>query len=346
VNKHAVPRPPLPLIRLGLLLAVAALLLCACGIRTQPWGSVVVAPGQPILIGIATDVPAGSVANAVAPPDGLDALATGAGMIYGHLVQLRPVPVHCDAASLAAIVATDESIGRLAGVIGPSCSRGCVYAEGILYAARTTMIAPACTAAAVAQQGFPIVFRLAWNDDDQGVLAGRYLSGTLHLRRVTIVRGTSVFSRAQTAAFARSFKSGGGATTEIELSESGATDVSVLLSGLNQSSPDAIFLAVDRPDSAELFTQLAAALPRVPIVGTDVMLGGQQCAPDSAPAATATTPDSRGQPAGSACPVPWAAANSFVTAGLRRSDGSWESELPNPRALDLFRDQDADALQL
>jgi branched-chain amino acid transport system substrate-binding protein len=306
----------------------------------------VVAPGQPILIGVATDSALPSAANPSGVAADHQSLATEAGSIHGHPIRLQPFEVHCDASSPAGIVPAPEILTQFAGVIGPACSRACVYSEGLLYASRITMVAPACTAGAVVRQGFSTVFRLAWDDDDQGAAAARYLAADLGLHRAVIVRDTSIFSRALTAAFARSFKARGGSTTEMELPPTGPADTSSLALRVSPIGPDGIFVATDRNDAAQIYAALVQSFPRIPVVGTDVILAAVQCGPNGEAAAGARVQGSVDRPPASPCALFPDSANGFVTAGLGRSKNTWRSDAPNPSDPELFRDQEADAVQI
>src|SRR5207244_1810256 len=145
--------------------------------------------------------------------------------VAGHSIRLVPIPIHCRADRPAAIAPSMEPIAGVAGYIGPGCSSACVYAEGLLYSERGPRIAPGCTAAAVVQQGFPTVFRVAWNDDDQATSAADYSWSGLHARRAAVVRDTSVYARAMTSAFKARFRQHGGSVVEIELPVTGPVAV-------------------------------------------------------------------------------------------------------------------------
>jgi ABC-type branched-subunit amino acid transport system substrate-binding protein len=296
------------------MLMLAAALLMACLPLSRPWSEIVVAPGQPILLGFSVDADAetgSSVQPALAERD--------ATQVAGHRVQLVPITIHCQADRPAAVAPSRDSITGLAGYVGTSCSGACVYAEGLLYEERSTMIASGCTAAAVVQQGFPTVFRIAWNDDDQAKAAADYIRSGLHARRAAVVRDTSIYARAMTFAFNTQFRQHGGSVVEVELPATGSVDVARTAARVRDAGAGAVFLATSRPDSAGLFVELRSSLAPLPVIGADSVLDGSGGGP----------PDG------------------LVTAGLARRTGAWISEIDaGIGSPDLFENQSEDALGL
>lgn len=313
-----------------------AVLFVACGVTARPWGQIVVGSGQPILLGLAID---GASQPGFAPPDAdraLPASVAAAATIDGHPLQIVPVPVHCGAGAASDLAPSATALQGLAGLVGPPCSAACIYSEGLLYELRLTMIAPACTAAGVTQQGFPIAFRLAWRDDDEGVLAAKYASESLGARRAVVIRDTSVHARALTGSFSGTLKARGGSATELEVQATVRDDPEGLGRAVRAARPQLIFLSVDRPDAAGLYAALSAQFPELPLIGTDTVLapGGCTLMPGAGDPGAAMPP----------CTLAGSSAPRLVAVGLGRREGGWYSELDTSGEGSPFGNQLQDAV--
>jgi branched-chain amino acid transport system substrate-binding protein len=294
------------------------LILAACGAQPRAWGNIVVGPGGPVLLGIAA-----TTAPSPQAPRGLSDIAYGPSapaqgeMIAGHPLQFVPVGFDCQTEQPSAIVVDRSALRDIAGLIGPPCSSACVYVQSTLYELRTTMIAPACTAAAVVQQGYPIAFRLAWNDDDQAALAAGFSSEDLKATRVAVVRDTTVFGRSLANRFVGEFQGRGRSVVQIELPPAGDFDRQRLAQSVQDANPSAVVLFVDRQDASDVFSDLSTRFPRLPLIGADTALVGSTCA---------LVPGAR-PPNATICPLTTVAAPRLVTVGLAEHDKTWASEL-------------------
>jgi len=190
--------------------------------------------------------------------------------------------------------------------------------EGVLFDQRTTMIAPACSAAAVVQQGFPIVFRLAWNDDDQAAVAAQFAMGELGVSRVAVIRDTTDFGRSLTNRFVKGFQTGGRRVVQIEIPADGAVDMDTALRQARQANPGAVAMFVDRPDAPDLFRELSGSSLGLPLITADTVLTGS----------CAVVPVGQTlENAVSSCLSGPASARRFVAAGLAEANGIWGTEL-------------------
>ena len=177
------------------------------------------------------------------------------------------------------------------------------------------MIASGCTSAAVVQQGFRTVFRIAWNDNDQARIIANYARNNLHARRVAVVRDTSAYARSMTAQFASRFRDAGGAVTEVEIPVTGPVNATEAAGRIRASGASAVFFAVGRPDSQDVVAAIQPMVASLPSLASDTVLAGN------------------GGP-----------ADGVVAVGLARRDGHWNSELDGgPFSPDLFQAQAADA---
>jgi branched-chain amino acid transport system substrate-binding protein len=302
-------RPPI-LAQLAVLLSVC--LITACGSTERPWGNIIIGPGQPILVGLSVDADAaGSDQASLAAAAGV----AGQSPIDGHDVRVVPIEVHCGGSTPSGIAPDGADLAGLAGYIGGACSSACVYAEGMLYQDRTTMIASGCTSSAVVEQGFSTVFRIAWNDNDQGRIAADYARNSLKARRVAVVTDTSAYARSMTFAFVNRFRDLGGTATELEIPVTGPVKAADVASRIKASGASAVFFAIGRPDSQDVLTAVQPLVSPLPALASDTVLAGNNGLVDG-----------------------------IVATGLAERNGLWASELDSGAfSRGLFEAQAADA---
>jgi ABC-type branched-subunit amino acid transport system substrate-binding protein len=281
---------------------VTLILLCtafaACGSIETRWGDLVLSPGEPIRLGAAIDGDA-STPSALSPRSGN--LTSPA--VSGYRIETVGIPVHCQSSNPASIVEA-SALDGLAGFLGGGCSAGCVYAEPELFDRHTTMLAYGCTAGAVVDQGFSTVFRIAWDDNDQGVVAADYARSDLHAERVVSIHDTTVYGRALSEAFLNRFRGPGRTATEIEFPTGATVNLDSIGARVRAAHAQGAFLAIDREGAADVFAVLQQGLAPVPLIASDTVLGGH---------GSAASPE--GPPEG------------LIAVGLARLNGSWTSEM-------------------
>lgn len=290
-----------------------AFMSAACGVRPRSWGTIFIPPGRPITLGYAF-APSGS-SEVPVNWNAIEAAARAAGPIIGHSLQLKPLAVGCAAHDPAKATQSLANLSQFTGVIGPNCSAECVYAEGVLYKQRRTMITPACTAAAVVQQGFPNVFRLAWDDNDQAVLAAEFAYTKLHKRRAVLIGDGTVYALSMDTAFKGQFRSLGGSVVAQETT-GGSRVSSDLVKQVLASHAEVAFVAVTAPKAATLVSDFAQRLPSLLVMSGDTVLQQSVASCD------------KGSPQATAPNLP---ANVYAGVGLTQLGSSWTSELDRAR---------------
>jgi ABC-type branched-subunit amino acid transport system substrate-binding protein len=300
--------------RRWLTLAVASLALSAltaCNPSEQTWGDIVVPPNAPVVLGYSIDMDSGS-SSAETPSH----LLPPESNISGHPIELRPVPVHCAATQPAGMAPSADAISGLAGFIGAACSSSCVYAEGMLFQTKTTMIASGCTSDSVVHQGYSTVFRVAWTDADQAVVSAAYTRKDLGTKRVAVVYDSTAYGRSLMAEFEHEFRSEGGSISGVQIPNGGKVDAPAVAARAKSAGAQAVFFASGRSDSGAVFAELQPLVAPLPVVASDSVFGRTSAVPP----------------------------NGLIAVGLDRREGAWRSELQiganNP---ELFSAQSVDA---
>lgn len=248
----------------------AALLLACGGDGTQqatptavdaPPPSIVIARGQPLIIGISAPLsgdqaPLGSdIADAAEL-----AIASHGGTLLGHPLKIERMDDHCTDAEKAVDVARElVKKETLAGVVGPMCTVGAQAANKVYEAAHVVHVSPSVTRNDVSLQGERFFFRTAWRDDAQAAVQAGYAATTLKAGAVTLIDDGEPYGKTLADAFAREFEALGGRIVSRERVARGSVDFLPLARQVQSAAPEAVVFEGLNPEGALLVKALREA---------------------------------------------------------------------------------------
>jgi branched-chain amino acid transport system substrate-binding protein len=141
------------------------------------------------------------------------------------------------------------------GVLGPIATTHAIPAAEVLQNAGIIMITTASTNPATTQIG-EYIFRMAYTDDFQGVVAARYAYDDLEARRAAIFRQQDDdYSFGLAGFFNDEFQTLGGETAVVDF-VSGTVDFSAQIADIRGFDPEVIYFSGFCPEGAPLVTQL------------------------------------------------------------------------------------------
>ncbi|MCY3907137.1 MAG: branched-chain amino acid ABC transporter substrate-binding protein [Anaerolineaceae bacterium] len=258
----------------------SSLALCLSLLLTAPLaaedGVLVVAPGEPVALGVMT----------LSSAEGDDDVSK-LGLLLARAerptlsIAGRDVSVAvmdgdsgCDADQAAALAAEFVAQGRVAAIVGPNCSSACMAVAPLLDEAGYTSITPSCTLPALSEQGFSSFHRLV--SPDTGVMEGaaRYLYEEVGARRVAIVTSESnLFYQGMAGELDQRFSGMGGEIVLEALLPTGLEQESLdeLLRDIAAAGPDWLFCSCDMAHTlAVLAGREAAGLGDLPFLGNEL----------------------------------------------------------------------------
>jgi len=229
---------------LRFVLLVALLVLAITPVHAQEEGKVVIAPGEPIKLALATDL-----TNAI-PEFGLDIANSGkvavaevneAGGIKGFQVEIQVEDDRCtgdDATTVANRIASDPQV---VAVVGHICSGATVSASDVYEEARIPMMSPSATAAGVTERGLDVMNRVAFRDDVQGVVAANYLYKVLGVTKLAVLHDNDTYGLGLAEVVQNTFTELGGEVVAFQGINPDDQDFRPVLTSLVPLAPEAIY---------------------------------------------------------------------------------------------------------
>jgi len=253
-------------------LVPVALALSACGggdgtaptatvaADPTPTAEIVVAPGQPLVVGVSAALSGDQQAIGTDIADAVDlAIADRGGTLQGHPVTASREDDGCtDPEKAAGAAQRLVANPGLAGVIGPMCTTGAQAADPLYEAAHVVHVSPSVTRAEVSQEGEHYFFRTAWRDDLQADIQARYARGTLNARTAYLIDDGEPYGKALADAFADHFAAQGGTVAARDLVARGTVDFTAISKRVGTAAPDIVVFEGLNPEAALLIKQLRA----------------------------------------------------------------------------------------
>lgn len=229
---------------LRFVLLIVLLVAAITPVQAQDEGTVVIAPGDPIKLALATDL-----TNAI-PEFGLDISQAGqvavaevneAGGIKGFQVAIQVEDDRCtgdDATTVANRIASDPQV---VAVVGHICSGATVSASDVYEEARIPMMSPSATAAGVTERGLDVMNRVAFRDDVQGVVAANYMYKVLGVRTLAVLHDNDTYGLGLAEVVRDTFTELGGEVVAFQGINVDDQDFRPVLTGLVPMAPEAIY---------------------------------------------------------------------------------------------------------
>ena len=267
-------RKRLTVIAGGLLLGLAALVTAPLAAED---GILVVAPDEPVALGVMT---ARAADDSLADVNLLGVMLAQAERpnlsIAGReiAVELGDGDSGCNADQAAALATDFVAQGRVAAVIGPSCSSACMAVAPLLDEAGYTSITPSCTLPALSEQGFSSFHRLIGPDTAVMEAAAHYLHEQVGARRVAVLHSESnIFYQGLARELDARFSGLGGEIVLETLlpTELDETQLVEALAEIAAAEADWLYCACDPPHTlAVLAGREEAGLQDTPFLGNEL----------------------------------------------------------------------------
>lgn len=223
---------------------------------------VVVPAGEPIKIGLATDL------SNLIPQPGQD-IANGArvavlerneaGGIQGFQVDLDVQDDRCvgeDATNVANLFASDPQV---VAVVGHVCSGATSAAIDVYVQARIPSVSPSSTAAFLPEKGYDTFNRVAFSDAAQGTVDARYIYTVLGATTLAVVHDNTDYGKGLSEIVAAEFTALGGTVVnggELLVINPDEQDYRAVLTPLAAEPPAALFFGGYEQQAALLVSQM------------------------------------------------------------------------------------------
>ncbi len=264
---------------LSLIFFLLLITLCVAPTLAQETSSVVIiAPGEPILLGVSVGLSGEDTATL-----GIDALR-GIQVAQEEQPDLQfddtTFPLEMDtqdtACSTEGGAATAEYFtadARVVGVLGPVCTAACLAAAPIYDAAGYSLVSPGCTSSVIQQRGFASFNHTQPVNSGQAIAAAFFYYETLGIRRVAIIRENSDYALSLATTMSEAFAALGGEILPGAIITPGEEDYRPILAAVAAEEPDALYFVGYANEAARIIAQReAGGLGDIPLFGSSAWL--------------------------------------------------------------------------
>lgn len=221
---------------------------------------VIVAPGESIKLGLATDL------SNLIPDPGQD-IANGAtlavlrrntefGGIHGFQVELDVQDDRCDPTDATTVANRFASDPQVVGVVGHVCSGASIAASEVYVDARIPMVSSSATAVSFTANGYDIVNRVAFTDGAQGTVDARFLYEELGVTQLAVIHDNSDYGKGLADVVVEEFERIGGTVVAYEVISADEQDYRSVLTTVAAGEPEGIFFGGYQAQAALLVNQM------------------------------------------------------------------------------------------
>ena len=194
-----------------------------------------------------------------------------AGGINGEKLKLEVGDDACDPKQAVA-VANQLAKAGVKFVAGHFCSGSSIPASQVYAEEGILQISPASTNPKLTEQGLPNVFRVCGRDDQQGIIAGKYLADTYKGKNVVILHDKSAYGKGLADETQKALNAAGVKEVLYEAYTAGEKDYSALVSKLKQANVDAVYVGGYHTEAGLIARQMKDQGMSAPIISGDALV--------------------------------------------------------------------------
>ncbi len=177
-------------------------------------------------------------------------------------------------------LAADDEVVAVVGTLNSSVSQS---VQPVLNSAGILQVSPANTNdtltkgadfATNPERPFDNYFRVCTTDSIQGPFAARYVYNELKLTKVATVHDKKTYGQGLAAAFTDEFKKLGGTIVSAQTINPDDKDFGAVISKIKPSGPELLYYGGEYPQSGPLSQQMKAGGMNIPLMGGDGMYSG------------------------------------------------------------------------
>ena len=194
-----------------------------------------------------------------------------AGGVLGEKLKLEVGDDACDPKQAVA-VANHLAKAGVKLVAGHFCSGSSIPASQVYAEEGILQISPASTNPVLTEQGLPNVFRVCGRDDQQGIIAGKYLLDNFKGKNVAILHDKSAYGKGLADETQKALNAGGEKEKIYEAYTAGEKDYSALVSKLKQAAIDVVYVGGYHTEAGLLARQMKDQGLAAKIVSGDALV--------------------------------------------------------------------------
>lgn len=191
------------------------------------------------------------------------------GGINGKKIELIKADDACKPKQALAVAKRLIEDEKLTAIIGHFCSSSTMPASKVYGEAGALMITPGSTNPSITEQGFKTIFRMCGRDDQQSVVAAKFIASNLKAKKVAIIHDNDTYGKGLATDLKDSLES---RKIKIGLFEGitrGTKDFSAIVAKIKQLDPDAIYFGGLHSEAGAFVKQLRDSDVKTPIIAGD-----------------------------------------------------------------------------
>lgn len=196
------------------------------------------------------------------------------GGVNGQKIQLIIGDDQCDPKQAVA-VANRAAQEKVAVVIGHFCSGSSIPASDVYKEENILQITPASTNPKYTDRGYKNTFRVCGRDDQQGIVAGDYISTHYKGKKVAILHDKTAYGQGLAEETKKRLNAKGMKETMFEGITPGEKDYSALVSKMKAAGIDLIYLGGYHPEGGLIVRQAKEQGMKAVLMGGDALVDKQ-----------------------------------------------------------------------
>jgi branched-chain amino acid transport system substrate-binding protein len=191
------------------------------------------------------------------------------GGINGNTIELIKADDACEPKQAVAVANRIVDHDNVKAVIGHFCSSSTIPASMIYSDAEIIMITPASTNPKVTDRGLDTIFRTCGRDDQQGVVAAKFIHDKLKSRNVAVIHDKDTYGKGLADAMKEHLKVLGTTPVLYEGLTRGEKDFNALVTKLKQNKVDVVYFGGLHTEAGPLVRQLREQGLDIPFISGD-----------------------------------------------------------------------------
>ena len=193
------------------------------------------------------------------------------GGVLGQKLKLEVGDDACDPKQAVA-VANDMASKGVRFVAGHFCSGSSIPASNVYADEGVIQISPASTNPKLTERGLATTFRTCGRDDQQGIVAGKFLAETFGSSKIAILHDKTAYGKGLADETRKALKANGKKEALYEAYTAGEKDYTALVSKLKQNGIDVVYLGGYHTEAGLIVRQMRAQGMKTRMVSGDALV--------------------------------------------------------------------------
>ncbi|MBS0288671.1 MAG: branched-chain amino acid ABC transporter substrate-binding protein [Proteobacteria bacterium] len=191
------------------------------------------------------------------------------GGINGDKIELIKADDACEPKQAVSVAHRLVDQDNVTAIIGHFCSSSTIPASQVYADAQALMITPGSTNPLVTERGLKTIFRTCGRDDQQGLVAARFVHDSLKAKQVAVIHDKDTYGKGLADAMKASIEKMGTKVVLYEGLTRGEKDFNALVTKIKNANADAVYFGGLHTEAGPLLRQLREQGSKIPFISGD-----------------------------------------------------------------------------